>query len=124
MHSLSTVLTLSLAGLAAATPFPQPAPLARRQAASAFSTGSKGLPVKSEYDPSGGSGPYKATIFTDPGLPKHTIYAPKTPPPANVKMPVIVWGNGLCSAVGTFFQNFLTEVSSHGYIVIASGAPG
>lgn len=124
MPSLSAVLTLSLAALATATPFPQPNPLDRRQIPSAFSTGTKGKPVKSDYDASGGSGPYKATIFNDPTLPKHTIYAPQKPPPADVKLPVIVWGNGLCSAVGTFFQNFLTEIASHGYIVIASGAPG
>jgi hypothetical protein len=42
----------------------------------------------------GGSGPYKAGYTTDPSLPKHTIFAPKVAPPAGVKMPVIVWGNG------------------------------
>jgi hypothetical protein len=43
---------------------------------------------------SGGSGPYKAKWVTDPTLPKHTIYAPISPPPANVKMPVVVFGEG------------------------------
>lgn len=42
----------------------------------------------------GGSGPYNAWYTTDAGLPKHTIFAPKVAPPAGVKMPVIVWGNG------------------------------
>jgi hypothetical protein len=90
---------------------------------SAFSTGTKGLPLKTDFDASGGSGPYSAGIFTDPDLAKHTIYAPKTPP-EGIKLPLIVWGNGLCAAAGAFFANFLTEVASHGFIVIANGAPG
>jgi len=74
-------------------------------------------------DTSGGSGPYKAAYTTDPTLKDHTIYAPKTPPPDNVKMPVLIWGNGACLAVGTMFMNFLTEIASHGFFVVANGAP-
>jgi hypothetical protein len=40
-----------------------------------------------------------------------------------VTLPVIIWGNGLCAATGTFFANFLTEIASHGFVVIANGAP-
>jgi dienelactone hydrolase len=72
----------------------------------------------------GGTGPYPAKFITDPSLPKHTIYVPKTPPPENVKFPVIAWGNGACGTDGTGFANFLTEVASHGFVVIADGAPG
>jgi dienelactone hydrolase len=72
----------------------------------------------------GGTGPYPAHFITDPSLPKHTIYVPKIPPPANVKMPVVAWGNGACGTDGTGFANFLTQIASHGYIVIADGAPG
>jgi len=71
----------------------------------------------------GGSGPYKAAYTTDPSLPKHTIYAPKTPPPATVKMPVIAWGNGACTMSGTMFKDFLTEIASYGYLVISNGIP-
>lgn len=50
-----------------------------------------------QKDDSGGSGPYKAGYqAADSSLPKHTIYAPKTPPPE--PMPVIVWGEGKCSS--------------------------
>jgi dienelactone hydrolase len=74
----------------------------------------------------GGSGPYKSAPFgrTDPTLPKHTIYAPLTPPPADVKMPVIVFGEGGCIGIGTMFPDFLAEVASHGYLVLANGDPG
>lgn len=59
---------------------------------------------------------------TDHTLAKHTIYMPINPPP-DVKLPVVVWGNGACLADGLRFQDFLTEIASHGYIAIASGAP-
>jgi hypothetical protein len=47
-------------------------------------------------DLSGGSGPYKANMTTEPSLPTHTIYTPITPPPATEKMPLIIWNNGMC----------------------------
>jgi dienelactone hydrolase len=72
----------------------------------------------------GGSGPYKAAYSADPSLPDHTVYAPVKPPPANVKVPVLVWGNGGCRNGGSGFSDFLTEISSYGYIVIANGPPG
>jgi hypothetical protein len=50
-------------------------------------------------DGSGGSGPYKASYTTDPGLRRHTIYLPKSIP-EGIKMPVVIWGNGACYAKG------------------------
>lgn len=44
-------------------------------------------------------------------------------PPENVTLPVLIWGNGACSANGTLFGNFLTNVASYGFMAIASGAP-
>jgi hypothetical protein len=74
-------------------------------------------------DTSGGSGLYSANYSVIPGFDGHTLYAPKSLPP-NVKLPVIVWGNGACSGDGLGFSKFLTEVASHGYFVIANGKPG
>jgi hypothetical protein len=68
-----------------------------------------------------GSGPYKASYSEDEGLKGHTIYAPKSP--LLEKIPVILWGNGMCSDQGLGFRNFLNEIASHGYIVIANGRP-
>src|ERR1700760_3567067 len=62
---------------------------------------------KGNAPPTAGSGPYPAHMFTDPSLPKHTIYAPKTAP--NIKMPFIGWGNGACGTNGAGYQNMLTE---------------
>jgi hypothetical protein len=74
-------------------------------------------------DDSGGSGPFKANYTEDASLPGHTIYAPKVPPPQSEKMPVIVWGNGFCMAVGTMFYNFLNELASYGFLIVANGKP-
>lgn len=89
-----------------------------------FKTGPKGVGFTSWNlaDGSPGTGPYPAGYRTDPTLPGHTIYAPKTPP-SGIKIPVIVWGNGGCLDSGTFFQNFLTEIASHGFLILANGAP-
>ena len=83
----------------------------------------KDLPKIRERDTSGGSGQYKANYSTIPGLNGHTLYAPKVLPP-DLKLPVIVWGNGACSGDGLGFSKFLTEIASHGYFIIANGKPG
>jgi hypothetical protein len=72
-------------------------------------------------DLSGGSGPYKANLTEDASYPNHTIYAPIVPPPANIKLPVLVWGG--CIGAGSMFANFLTEIASYGFLAIATGPP-
>jgi dienelactone hydrolase len=58
----------------------------------------------------------------DPGLPGHTIYRPDDLSTLNgASLPVVVWGNGACANSGNFFEAFLTEISSYGYLVIALG---
>jgi hypothetical protein len=76
-----------------------------------------------ETDNTGGSGPYKSNFTTDDSLADHTIYRPTNPLPPGQKLQVLVWGNGGCFAAGLMFQNFLTEIASHGWMVIASGPP-
>lgn len=53
----------------------------------------------------------------------HTIYAPKTITNAT-NLAVLVWGEGGCIAEGLSFLAMLTEIASHGVLVLASGAPG
>ncbi|PGH18243.1 hypothetical protein AJ79_00582 [Helicocarpus griseus UAMH5409] len=71
----------------------------------------------------GGSGPYTAHYTTIPALPDHTVYLP-IEVPADLTLPVLIWGNGACSADGTMFLNLLNQVASHGFFVLASGTPG
>ncbi|KAF2666033.1 cysteine proteinase [Microthyrium microscopicum] len=73
-----------------------------------------------EAQAAGGSGKYKATYTTVPGFAKHTIYAPATPPAE--KLPMITWGNSGCAGDGVGFATFLTELASHGYVVVVSGS--
>ena len=68
------------------------------------------------------SGPFAVVVEHDPGLATHTIYRP-----ANLSMdkhPVLVWGEGGCAKNGLMFPEFLAEVASHGFVVIADGPPG
>ena len=53
-----------------------------------------------------GTGPYKSHPAgrADLSLPNHTIFAPTTPPPSDVKLPVIVFGEGSCSRKLTDFK--------------------
>jgi hypothetical protein len=67
----------------------------------------------------GGSGPYKANYSADPTFGFRTVYAPIKPP--DFHMPVIAWAG--CISSGTLFVNFLTELASHGYLVVTTGPP-
>src|SRR5207244_6311923 len=40
------------------------------------------------------------------------------------KLPVLLWANGSCLYAGNRYRQFLTEIASHGYLVIAGGPMG
>ena len=72
-----------------------------------------------------GSGPYKAIMATGAALPEHLVYSPADLAPlAAKKMPVVIWGNGSCLYAGNRYRQFLTEIASHGYLVITGGPMG
>lgn len=52
---------------------------------------------------------------------RHTVYRPELS--GTDPIPVVAWGNGGCSANGLDQAEFLTEIASHGYLVVANGAP-
>ena len=71
-----------------------------------------------------GTGPFPAVMEQDPGLPTHTVYRPKELAALRgQKLPIIAWGEGGCSNNGAFYRNFLGEISSHGFLAIATGPP-
>lgn len=74
----------------------------------------------------GGSGPLPAAMLSDPGLPTHTIYRPRDLEAAiqRGRLPIVVFGNGACANIGNRYRYLLTEVASHGYLVIATGPAG
>jgi dienelactone hydrolase len=73
-----------------------------------------------------GSGPYPAMMEADPSLPTHTIYHPTALDKfgANQKLPIVAFANGACGNVGSMYRNFLTEIASQGFLVIAIGPIG
>ena len=67
------------------------------------------------------TGPDPVVIEHDQTLATHTIYRP-----ANLgssKHGVLVWGEGGCAKNGLTFPEFLTELASHGFVIIADGPP-
>lgn len=68
-----------------------------------------------------GTGPYKVVIEGDPGLPDHTIYRPENVEAVKGKMPIVSWANGGCSNSSNSYRPFLSEIASHGFLVLAIG---
>jgi dienelactone hydrolase len=68
-------------------------------------------------------GRYAVSAIAEPSLLSHTVYRPADLGgiTGSQRLPIVAWGNGACSNAGLLFQNFLRQIASHGYIVIASG---
>jgi hypothetical protein len=71
----------------------------------------------------GGTGPYKAIALQESSLATHTVFRPQDLSKfgANNKLPIIAWGNGACANSPWEHVNFLSEVSSYGFLVVAIG---
>ncbi|WP_185140121.1 poly(ethylene terephthalate) hydrolase family protein [Albibacterium bauzanense] len=71
----------------------------------------------------GGTGPYNAIMLSEATLPSHTVFRPKDLSSFgnNQKLPIIAWGNGACANSPWEHVNFLSEVSSYGFLVVAIG---
>ena len=67
------------------------------------------------------TGPFAIVVEHDPGLATHTIYRPREL--TLDKHPVLVWGEGACAKNGLTFPKFLSEIASHGFVVLADGPP-
>lgn len=68
------------------------------------------------------SGPHAVVVEHDPGLPTHTLYRPEKLGPG--EHPVVIWGEGGCAKNGLMFPEFLSELASHGFVIVADGPPG
>lgn len=73
------------------------------------------------------TGTHKVVVETNSGtgISQGTIYRPADLAPG-AKYPILVWGEGGCYVNGTTSQytDFLGEIVSHGYLLIADGTPG
>ena len=74
----------------------------------------------------GGTGRYKAVLIGDSTLPTHAIYRPRELKPFGPKnkLPIVAFGNGGCRNGSGEFRNFLSDIASHGYLVVAIGPAG
>jgi len=82
-------------------------------------------PQHSKVMDGGGSGMYKAVMTDDAQLPGFTIYRPadvQTTARVEGPLPVVLFGNGGCARNSLGFANFLTDIASHGYLIVAVGA--
>lgn len=114
-----TLVMVSLASVSAQKPTPTP------------QMDSRGLPLPFGMQPYFkpdvplGSGPYKAIMATESALPEHVVYYPADLTQLGAKkMPVVIWGNGSCLYAGNRYRQFLTEIASHGFLVITGGPMG
>ena len=71
----------------------------------------------------GGSGPYKAIMMEEATLTTHTIFRPQDLSKfgAGNLLPILVWGNGGCANSPSGHVNFLNEVASQGFLIVAIG---
>ena len=67
------------------------------------------------------TGPNQVVIEQDPGLATHTIYRPANLTAA--KYPLLVWGEGGCAKNGLTFPEYLSEIASYGFVIVADGPP-
>lgn len=95
------------------------------QAQAPASAASAPMAVSLPHDTPQGRGPFPAILEMDPGLPTHTLYRPKDMAAlAGRPLPLVVWANGACINVGNRFRHFLSEIASHGFLVLAIGPIG
>ena len=78
---------------------------------------------KSRVIEEGGTGAYKAVMTEVEGLAEHTVFVPQdlSPFSAEKPLPVLVWGNGACANSPFEHMNFLNEIASQGFLVLATG---
>lgn len=71
----------------------------------------------------GGTGSHKAILTFDASLPTHTIFRPKDLSAfgGNHPLPIVAWGNGACANSPYEVLNYLSEIASHGFLVVAIG---
>lgn len=81
-------------------------------------------PVKTKIIDCGGSGMFKAIAVKEKDLPDFVIYRPKDFLYTHARqgaIPILVFGNGGCSDTSIGYERMLTEIASHGYVVVAVG---
>lgn len=85
---------------------------------------SYGQADKTKLIDSGGNGVHKAFAITEKTLPNFVVYRPQNLQEAvkkEGKLSILVWANGGCMDSSIHHERLLSEIASHGYIIIAKG---
>lgn len=98
-------------GMAPAAAVAQAAPAAERPAPKP--AGIIGQPA--------GTGALPAVAESVAGADGYTIYRPSKLP--GTPLPLVLWGNGACRDNGLSASHLLRQIASHGYFIVANGAP-
>lgn len=80
--------------------------------------------LKQKIVDGGGSGMFKAVAVKEKGLPDFVIYRPKDFLHTHARqgaLPILMFGNGGCADTSIGYERMLTEIASHGYVVVAIG---
>lgn len=81
-------------------------------------------PLKTRVIDEGGTGRFKAVAVKEQTMTDFVVYRPKDLLYAHARcgaLPVLLFGNGGCSNTSVGYERMLSEVASHGYIVVAIG---
>ena len=81
-------------------------------------------PLKTKNIDNGGTGMFKAIAVKESGMPDFVIYRPKDLMHAHARcgaLPLLMFANGGCMDTSIGYERMLTEIASHGYIVMAIG---
>ena len=73
----------------------------------------------------GSSGRFKSFAVSEKSLPDYVVYRPKNLKQVKKRsgsIPLFVFANGGCNDTSIPYERFLSELASHGYIVIALGS--
>ncbi|UKM66548.1 DUF3237 family protein [Flavobacteriaceae bacterium GSB9] len=80
--------------------------------------------IKTKLIDQGGSGNYPSIAVTEQSLPDFVVYRPENIQKAakqQGKLPILVWANGGCMNSSIHQERLLSEIASHGYIIVAIG---
>lgn len=83
-----------------------------------------GATLKTKNIDNGGTGMFKAIAVKESGMPDFVIYRPKDLMHAHARcgaLPLLMFANGGCMDTSIGYERMLTEIASHGYIVMAIG---
>jgi hypothetical protein len=68
-----------------------------------------------------GTGPNPAIAVSMASMRENTLYHPALWPRG--ALPLVLWGEGGCVDNGLRYSAFLSEIASHGYVIVAGGVP-